>query len=326
MTARLSVLGGYLGAGKTTLLNGLLDTAGGRRIAVVVNDFGTVNVDRRLVRSATADTLELSDGCVCCTLRGEVADVMTRLARRDDLDHVVVEASGVADPAGLATWGRFPGLAPGPTIVCVDVTRITRWRRDPYVGDLVERQLARADVLVLTRTDLAAAETVAAAEAACLALAPGARVVRSRGGDVPAAVLLDDVAQDLAPAPVGIDPHRSESVALQGLVDVPRLVARLGRTPATLVRAKGFVRDARSPGVRTLVQLAGGRVEVTHAGPWAADDVPGLVLVAAGPDARAVLASTASGLRATALTGTASSGTAPSDTVSRTLGAPLPVA
>src|SRR5699024_6396081 len=97
----VTVLSGYLGAGKTTLLNSLLATARRRRFGVVVNDFGTVNVDAALVRSRTADTIELTDGCICCSLRGEIGDVMARLAARADLDHVLVEASGVADPAGL---------------------------------------------------------------------------------------------------------------------------------------------------------------------------------------------------------------------------------
>jgi len=183
----VTVLGGYLGAGKTTLLNGLLDTADGRRIGVVVNDFGTVNVDRRLVRSATADTIELADGCVCCSLRGEVGEVMRRLAARDDLDHVVVEASGIADPTGLSTWGAFPGLAPGRTVVCADVTTLVRKSRDRYVGDVVRTQLSRAEVLVLTRCDVAAPEAVAAAEAVARRHAPGARLLRSRGGDLRAA-------------------------------------------------------------------------------------------------------------------------------------------
>ena len=300
MDTPVTVLGGYLGAGKTTLLNGLLDTADGRRIGVVVNDFGTVNVDRRLVRSATADTIELADGCVCCSLRGEVGEVMRRLAARDDLDHVVVEASGIADPTGLSTWGAFPGLAPGRTVVCADVTTLVRKSRDRYVGDVVRTQLSRAEVLVLTRCDVAAPEAVAAAEAVARRHAPGARLLRSRGGDLRAADLLGgppaagtpEVPEVPAvPAPPSDDGHGhvTRFVPLAGPVDPAALAGTLRSLPSAVVRAKGVVRSAA--GGSLVVQAVPGQVEVAAA--EAAHDDPGVVLVAVGGGAAEALAAAA---------------------------------
>ncbi|MEU2198787.1 GTP-binding protein [Isoptericola sp. NPDC019482] len=305
MGTPVTVLGGYLGAGKTTLLNGLLDTADGRRIGVVVNDFGTVNVDRRLVRSATADTIELADGCVCCSLRGEVGEVMRRLAARDDLDHVVVEASGIADPTGLSTWGAFPGLAPGGTVVCADVTTVGRKARDRYVGDVVRTQLSRADVLVLTRCDLATPEAVAAAESVAHRHAPGARLLRSRGGDVRAADLLGGAPTVETPAtgpvPTGPTPpgdghgHVTRFVPLAGPVDTTALAGTLRSLPSAVVRAKGVVRT--TAGGSVVVQAAAGQVEIASRGPDdGADDAhdpPGVVLVAAGRGAAEALAAAA---------------------------------
>ncbi|MGF0118586.1 CobW family GTP-binding protein [Promicromonospora sp. Marseille-Q5078] len=304
MDTPVTVLGGYLGAGKTTLLNGLLDTADGRRIGVVVNDFGTVNVDRRLVRSATADTIELADGCVCCSLRGEVGEVMRRLAARDDLDHVVVEASGIADPTGLSTWGAFPGLAPGRTVVCADVTTVVRKARDRYVGDVVRTQLSRADVLVLTWCDVAAPEAVDAAEAVARRHAPGARLLRSRGGDLRAADLLGGPPaagtredQAVPPVPPPSDDghgHVTRFVPLAGPVDPAALAGTLRSLPSAVVRAKGVVRSAAGGSV--VVQAVPGQVEVaerTSAGADAAHAEPGVVLVAVGGGAAEALAAAA---------------------------------
>jgi G3E family GTPase len=309
--ARVTVLGGYLGAGKTTLLNGLLDTAHGRRIAVVVNDFGSVNVDRRLVRSADEDTLELADGCVCCSLRGEVGEVMRRLAARDDLDHVVVEASGIADPAPLAAWGTFTGFAPGPTVVCADVTSLARRLRDRYVGDVVRVQLERADVLVLTRCDVADPAVAERAGVLVAEVAPLARLVRSTGGDVVAADLLDGPPPAAATAMAGppsvpADPahgHVSRTVTFDGPVDLALLAATLGGLPSGIVRAKGFVRDAREPARRVVVQLASRQVEVSEVGAAGGAshrrDEPGsIVVIAAGWGARESLDAAVLRLRA----------------------------
>ena len=99
----LTVLGGYLGAGKTTLLNRLLSEDHGQRILVMVNDFGAINIDASLIAAASSDTLTLSNGCVCCTMGADLFMAMgDALDRRPRPDHLVIEASGVADPAKIA--------------------------------------------------------------------------------------------------------------------------------------------------------------------------------------------------------------------------------
>nr|WP_275402707.1 GTP-binding protein [Streptomyces sp. SID10853] len=320
----MTVIGGYLGAGKTTLLNGLLAAAGGSRIAVVVNDFGAVNIDRRLITSATDDTVELSNGCICCSLQDDTSAVMTRLAGRGDLDHVVVETSGVGDPAALRTWGNYPGFTPGATVVCADSTAAARLLRDEFVGDTVARQLTRADIVVLTKADLAGQAGLADARRRCREHAADARVVESAGGDVhlkdllpaaPANPAMGEQApgdSDLGePAPVDLDlgepapgdpasakpasadpaaaepdahgtVHRSASVTGAGPVDRSALLAALRELPVSVVRLKGVVRCADSPRARTVVQYAGGRLEVTTDGDWRDADTSGLVIIVAG--------------------------------------------
>lgn len=103
-----TVLGGYLGAGKTTLLNHLLTNTQGLRIAVLVNDFGSVNIDVGLIRSHAGDTINLANGCMCCSIANNFALVMKELGdRRQDFDHIVIEASGVANPGKIAQYGQM---------------------------------------------------------------------------------------------------------------------------------------------------------------------------------------------------------------------------
>lgn len=287
MTARLTVLGGYLGAGKTTLLNGLLAAADGSRIAVVVNDFGAVNIDRRLIVSATEDTVELANGCICCSLQDDTSEVMTRLAERGDLDHVVVETSGVGDPAALRTWGNYPGFTPGSTVVCVDSTTAGRLLRDAFVGDTAIRQLTRADIVVLTKADLAGEGQLADAGRDCRAHASDAQILESTGGDVHLADLMRPAASAV-PATGEPDPHltvhSSTSVTGTGPVDRDALLTALRDLPASVVRLKGIVSCADSPRVRTVIQYSTGRLSVTTDGTWQDADTSELVIIAAGGD------------------------------------------
>lgn len=289
MTARLTVLGGYLGAGKTTLLNGLLATADGSRMAVVVNDFGSVNIDRRLITSATRDTVELANGCMCCSLQDDTSAVMTRLAARDDLRHVVVETSGVGDPAALRAWGNYPGFAPGSTVVCLDSTSAALLLRDEFVGDTAARQLARADVVVLTKVDLARSGQLADAWRRCREHAPDAKVLESERGDLRLEDLLLGSAGPMN-ATAGepdshLSVHRSAFVTGAHPVDRDALLRALHELPPSVVRVKGLVRCSDSPLSRTVVQCSGGRVSVTVEGVWQEADSSELVIIAAGAEA-----------------------------------------
>jgi G3E family GTPase len=172
----VTILSGSLGAGKTTLLNHLLDTAGDRDIAVLVNDMGEINVDAELVsgRSASAagSVTELSNGCICCELRGDLDRAVMRLARERDFDHLVVEASGISEPAPIAKLFTR-GNASARYVVDSVVTVVdARQFHDAFGGegrverrgaadgetkplsDLLVEQVEVANVVVLNKTDL----------------------------------------------------------------------------------------------------------------------------------------------------------------------------
>lgn len=293
MSARLGIIGGYLGSGKTTLVNLLLAGALPGRTAVVVNDFGSVNIDADLIASAGSDTIELTNGCICCQLGDDVARTMTALAARTDLDNVLCEVSGVGDPGELAIWRSYPGFTPGPVLVCADATDVVRLLRDEYVGDTVARQLSAAEVVLLTKTDLAISAEIGAALDACTAAAPDARLLeqdrlhpeRSAARAFAVGVPTEPAApSDADPAPdVHAESHASSTLPAPDSVDVASVVRALEGQSRQLARAKGTLRG--DDGGWHEFQLAAGRVEVRpRAASLPAPAAPGLVLIASGPD------------------------------------------
>jgi G3E family GTPase len=155
----LTVIGGFLGAGKTTLLNHWLKAAQGARLAVLVNDFGAINIDAELIASTDGNTMALTNGCVCCQIGDDLSAALIRVLESDvPFDAVVVEASGVSDPWRIAQIGRAdPGLSLDGVIVLVDASSALAHSRDPILSDTLERQLRAADLIVVNQTDRASA-------------------------------------------------------------------------------------------------------------------------------------------------------------------------
>jgi G3E family GTPase len=156
----VTVIGGYLGAGKTTLVNELLAGDHGRRLAVLVNDFGEVNIDAALIEAHEGGTVSLANGCVCCSIQDSLGDALDQvLALEPPPDQILIEASGIADPGKVANYGRgWPGCRLDAVVVLVDAETIRARAADQFVGELVVRQLSTADLLVITKTDLVTTE------------------------------------------------------------------------------------------------------------------------------------------------------------------------
>ncbi|MBP7001022.1 GTP-binding protein [Amaricoccus sp.] len=196
----VTVVGGFLGAGKTTLVNHVLAGDHGLRVAVMVNDFGAVNIDAALLASAEGGVVSLANGCVCCALNaGLVDELEALLARNPDLDHVLIEASGVADPCRImdtVRHARFRGrLRPDAVVVLADAAGFDAARA--AAPGLAETQLDAADLVVLNKTDLAARAALDAWRARWLP--PGARVVETENARVPPEILFDAPATPHAP-------------------------------------------------------------------------------------------------------------------------------
>ncbi len=153
----LTVIGGFLGAGKTTLLNYWLRESRGKRFAVLVNDFGAINIDAALIASADSDTIALTNGCVCCSIGDDLSQALIRvLDASEPFDGIVIEASGVSDPWRIAQIGLAePALSLDGVIVLLDAQALADNLANPLLRDSIERPLSHADLVVLNKVDLA---------------------------------------------------------------------------------------------------------------------------------------------------------------------------
>jgi len=268
---------GFLGAGKTTFVNHLLAHAEGRRIAAVVNDFGAINIDAELIAGAADGVVSLSNGCICCSLEGDLLRTLAVLLRRDPRpDLIVIETSGVADPADVVRNLMDPLIwreAPLQTVLCVvDATAPVAMLDDA----LLRSQVRAGDVVALSKTDLADAAGHAEVRDAVRAMRPAAVVVDALHGEVPAALLfppdLDRMPAPREPGPrrPALDRFETLSWTSEQPVSLPRLQEAIGRLAPKLARAKGLFETVEQPGRWTVFQFAGGRATLAPGGTPAA--------------------------------------------------------
>jgi G3E family GTPase len=243
----LSIIGGYLGAGKTTLINNLLSAGHGRRLAVLVNDFGTVNIDRDLIARHDGDTIALSNGCVCCSIADALGEALDKVIALKP-DNIVIEASGVADPAKVAYYGQgWPGVRLDAVAVLVDATRIRERAVDKYVGNLVQRQLDAGDILLLSKTDLISREEQRTLRGWLAARKVNSPVVELRHGSVPVDLLLETggARSETVPPDGPLDHDRFFTSVLwedHRPLDRAVFMDEMANWPSEVLRAKGFVR------------------------------------------------------------------------------------
>jgi G3E family GTPase len=197
----VTVLTGYLGAGKTTLLNRILSENHGKKYAVIINEFGELGVDNDLVVGADEEVFEMNNGCICCTVRGDLIRIIEGLMKRKGkLDGIIVETTGIADPAPVAQTffvdddvknnSRLDAI-----VTVVDAKHLLQRLADSHEA---EEQVAFADVIVLNKTDLVAAEELDRVEERIRAINKTARILRAERADVPIAQLMDRGAFDLS--------------------------------------------------------------------------------------------------------------------------------
>jgi len=196
----VTVLTGYLGAGKTTLLNKLLTGTHGKKYAVVINEFGELGVDHDLVVDADEEVFEMNNGCVCCTVRGDLIRIISGLMKRaTKFDGIIVETTGLANPAPVAQTFFVDDAVKAKTRLDAIVTVVDAKYFLDRLADSPEAQdqVAFADVIVLNKLDLVDAEALAAVEAQIRVLNPYAVIHKATRGDVDPAVLLGIGAFDL---------------------------------------------------------------------------------------------------------------------------------
>ena len=190
----LTVLTGFLGAGKTTLLNRILTGDHGLRVAVLVNDFGSINIDAELVVGVESDgdVISLANGCVCCNIRDDLVAAVTQvMARPERPEYILLEASGVADPSGIALTFMDEDMRDRirlDSIMCV--VDAEQMFAAPEMMELKLRQVAFADMLILNKVDLVTREEIERIKAWLDDRFHRYRLVEASGGNVPLEILL----------------------------------------------------------------------------------------------------------------------------------------
>ena len=271
MPVPILLVTGFLGAGKTTVVNHVLAHAGGRRIAAVVNDFGAINIDAALIAGATDGVVSLANGCICCSLQGDLLRTLATLLRRTPRpEAIVIETSGVADPADIVRNLMDPVIwreAPLEAVLCV----VDAAAPAEALGDaLLRSQIRAADVVALSKVDLA--NDAGRVREAVAAVRPGAVIVEVSHGQVPMALLFPEHAER---PPTPRDPGRRRPAAdrfeslswtSEHAVSLPCLQRAIGQLAPKLARAKGLFETVEQPGRQLLFQLAGGRATLAAAG------------------------------------------------------------
>jgi G3E family GTPase len=309
------VLTGFLGAGKTTLLNRILNGDHGLRIAVMVNDFGSINIDADLVVGVESggDIISLANGCICCSMRDDMLAAVEQLTERPEQpEYIILEASGVADPSRIAFSFIHASLRDRvrlDSILClVDASQLFAV---PEQMELKNRQIAYSDMLILSKTDLVSREEVGRIRAWLDDRFGRYRLVEAPHGEVPMEILLSsgrfDPAQmeaDHAPADKCASGHCNHeshqhhtstfstwSFETDRPLSLDALRSAASKLPASIYRAKGVVFCSDAPDRRAVLQVVGKRVDISLQDEWG--ERPPLTQIVAigspdGIDARAL--------------------------------------
>ena len=285
----VSIVAGFLGSGKTTLLNHILNGDHGRRIGVLVNDFGEINIDTQLISRVEGDTISLTNGCVCCSIRDDLVTAVEQLLQLDPgPDMIVIETSGVSDPKAAAMAVVMSTHLAAMTqldaiITVVDASEILDL--DEINGKLAEDQIAVADITIINKTDLATDTTNDKVTGFTKEIAPHSRIITTIQANVPLELILGlslhTEAPGLAEAEPGKVPghehhhHGDHALSYSSYSwqhDEPLRFEAAYRTfqslPISIFRCKGILHIHEVPDKRVILQMTGKRVTLTKGEPW----------------------------------------------------------
>lgn len=280
-----TLITGFLGAGKTTLIKRLITEQHGIRLAVIVNDFGAINIDAALIRERHVDTIDLANGCVCCTLsNGLTRTLIDLIGRADPPEHIILEASGVAEPEGIIHVALSHEALSFNGIVCVvDADAGPAAMQTLAVAQLVARQAASADLIILNKTDIAGQARVHEMHNWLEDAAPRARRLEASYAEVPAAVVLGlpERSRFTAQALNTTGPAKFASLvfATQRPIIERRLCDLVESLPSGVLRAKGIVRLSSNPSRAAVLQATGRRWTLSRDTHLACPDQTEIVII-----------------------------------------------
>jgi G3E family GTPase len=313
----LTILTGFLGAGKTTLLNHILHGDHGLRIAVLVNDFGSINIDSQLIVGVEGESISLSNGCICCTIRDDLLQETVKLLKRaQPPEYIIVETSGVSDPAAVASTFLMPELSNFVSVdgilTVTDAEHLLTLKDD--MEDLAAAQLEVADMVILNKVDRVTPARLADVKNFILNITPDARILECSYGQVPLELLLgigkydpdrlaDRAAKDIHVHEAGVpsdhdhdhnhDHHHHDhdhsvlfntwSWTSAEPLNFAAVREFINTLPTSIYRAKGVLNLVDFPSRRAVLQVVGRRAALMLGEKWAATPpYSQMVFIAAG--------------------------------------------
>jgi G3E family GTPase len=288
----VTIIGGFLGAGKTSLLNHILTNSTGRRVAVLVNDFGDINIDAKLIVSIEGETVSLANGCICCTIRDDLlTEVLRVLGTEPRPEYIVIETSGVSKPVAVAETFLNPstqGLVDVQNMITVVDAELVVDDTAGF-GDIAFDQINVADMVVVNKTDLVSKQQVADLTKRIEQIVPGARIWETTYGIVPLELIFHDRAgtamesfRDRSTATTGdeqksaTDEHIFHTWTFRSdeRWSFDALERAMGNLPRDIYRAKGIVQLDLNTNDYGILQMAGRRTTLKLSEPDASMIAP----------------------------------------------------
>jgi G3E family GTPase len=280
----LTVLGGFLGAGKTTFINQILSQNSVHNLAILVNDFGKINIDAQLIRHQSDEVIELANGCICCSIGDSLTRTLIDLKRRPiPPEHLIIEASGVANPLKIAQLGMAGNdYALDGILVMADAETLEQQLLDQYVGSTVERQLAAADLILLNKCDLVSPEAQQKLLKSLTRQYPKTPVLPSQKGAMPTKLLVNlssrtqpfETQKSTTYTPIHNAEDQHELLFDRFSFTSPLAFKEepfkhwLQQLPSSVLRVKGLIYLAGHSDDSYLVQKVGARWTLKKSIPW----------------------------------------------------------
>lgn len=280
----VTLIGGFLGAGKTSLLNHVLSENHGVRAAVLVNDFGAVNIDAKLVVGVEGETVSLANGCICCTIRDDLIGACLGLLKRPEApEHLLIELSGVSDPVPVLNTFMETELGAlfslSSTLAVVDAEQFPRMERE--MSDLVHVQIAAADMVVINKVDLVSPDELSATRKRVSEMGEGSGIIEVSYGRVPLDLIFEADSRSFEAWHHDVGHVHGKHIQAHAFstwywtsnrpLSLPGLRSVLGTLPEGVYRAKGIICFEELPVNRYVLQLVGRRYTIEEAGRWGSE-------------------------------------------------------
>lgn len=239
MKIPLVIVTGYLGSGKTTLLRSILQITT-KKIAIIMNEFGDIGIDGKILKGKNADMIELSGGCVCCSLTGELEHAINEIIGKYTPDYIIVETTGVAEPGAMITnLGNIPGIELNSVVCVVDAYALVKY---PNIGHTGLVQIESADILLVNKTDLVKEDEIESVEKTLRDINPEAGIIRTVNSNVDLEALLNLHAEkNIKPEERTHDEMEFIAFVSKNKISRKAFEEFANTLPKYIYRAKGFV-------------------------------------------------------------------------------------